>query len=262
MFLKGVFQGNPYSGVIFLIIFNPIIEYLKKHKESHGYSLSTKENGVMNVITTPFADDFNILTRDKSLHQQIVTDVQNKLKTMGLALKPRKCCSLSIIHGKTAKDPFFLHNNDGQPMVIASVEDEPMTFLCSEVAGVNSPSEMADQITLKLRNKLENIDRSTLRGEFKANIYSRYALPSMRYYLNVHQLHKCHMEKIDMVAKTFLKNWLGIQKHGMTDTAIFHPYMLGLKTPSQFYLEAHASTFAMIKTKGDPLVNHAVNSRL
>ena len=26
MFLKGVFQGDPYSGVIFLIIFNPIIE--------------------------------------------------------------------------------------------------------------------------------------------------------------------------------------------------------------------------------------------
>ena len=29
-FLKGVFQGDPYSGVIFLIIFNPIIEYIKK----------------------------------------------------------------------------------------------------------------------------------------------------------------------------------------------------------------------------------------
>ena len=65
-----------------------------------------------------------------------------------------------------------------------------------------------------------------------------------------------------MVAKTFLKKWLGIQKHGVTDTAIFHQYMLAIKTPSQLYLEAHASTLAMIKTKGDPLVNHAVNSRL
>ena len=70
------------------------------------------------------------------------------------------------------------------------------------------------------------------------------------------------MDKLDSVAKTFLKKWLGIQKHGVTDTAIFHPYMLGLKTPSQVYLEAHASTLAIIKTKGDPLVNHAGNSRL
>ena len=41
-FLKGVFQGDPYSGVIFLIIFNPIIEYIKQHKETHGFELKTK----------------------------------------------------------------------------------------------------------------------------------------------------------------------------------------------------------------------------
>ena len=34
-FFKGVFQGDPYSGVIFLITFNPIVEYIKKHKENH-----------------------------------------------------------------------------------------------------------------------------------------------------------------------------------------------------------------------------------
>jgi hypothetical protein len=96
--------------------------------------------------------------------------VENKLKTMGLVLKPRKCRSLSIVDGKTTKDPFVLHDNSGQPMVIASVVDEPMKFLGSEIAGVNTPSEIADQITLKLRNKLENIDRSTLRGEYKVNI--------------------------------------------------------------------------------------------
>ena len=30
-FLKGFFQGDPHSGVIFMIIFNSIIEYSKKH---------------------------------------------------------------------------------------------------------------------------------------------------------------------------------------------------------------------------------------
>ena len=29
-FLKGVFQGDLFSGVIFLIVFNPIIEYIKR----------------------------------------------------------------------------------------------------------------------------------------------------------------------------------------------------------------------------------------
>ena len=31
-FLKGVFQGDCFSGIIFLIVFNPIVEYIKKHK--------------------------------------------------------------------------------------------------------------------------------------------------------------------------------------------------------------------------------------
>ena len=32
-FLKGVFQGDPFSGVIFLIVFNPILEYIKLQKK-------------------------------------------------------------------------------------------------------------------------------------------------------------------------------------------------------------------------------------
>ena len=150
----------------------------------------------MNVITTPFADDFNILTRDKALHQQIVKDVEKNIKSMGLIIKPKKCRYLSIVSGKTEKIPFVLHNKVEQPMVIASVVDEPMKFLGSEIRRVNTPKEMAALIYEKLKTKLENIDRSTLRGEYKVNIYSRYALPSMRYYLNVHQLHQCHMEQL------------------------------------------------------------------
>ena len=65
-FLKGVFQGDPYSGTIFLIVFNPLIEYIKKHKETHGYIIHDKEiKEKTTIITTPFADDFNLISRNK-----------------------------------------------------------------------------------------------------------------------------------------------------------------------------------------------------
>ena len=38
--------------------------------------------------------------------------------------------------------------------------------------------------------------------------------------------------------------------------------MLGTQAPSQLYIEAHAGNYAMMRTKGDPLVNHALDSRL
>ena len=34
-FLRGVFQGDPFSGIIFLIAFNPIVQYIKKNMKKH-----------------------------------------------------------------------------------------------------------------------------------------------------------------------------------------------------------------------------------
>ena len=199
-FLRGVFQGDPFSGIIFLVVFNPLVEYLKKHKETHGYQISTKETGVKSVVTTPFADDFNILTRSKSMQQNLISDIEEKLESMGLVVKPEKCRSLSIVKGKVENIKFVLRcDKTGENTEIDSVIDKPMKFLGSVVGAVNTPSAMFVEILSKFTKKLENIDRSTLRGEFKLNIYTRYALPSMRYFLSVHQMHKTHMDKLDFI---------------------------------------------------------------
>ena len=66
-FLRGAFQGCPYSGIIFLICFNPLIEYIKKFKESQGYKVEETK-----VITTPFSDDFNLISKNKHQHQELI----------------------------------------------------------------------------------------------------------------------------------------------------------------------------------------------
>ena len=76
-FKKGVFQGNSYSSTIFLIIFNPLIQYIKMNSEKYGYKLNDKY-----INTTPFADDFNIISRNKIQHQKFITDIEQKTETM------------------------------------------------------------------------------------------------------------------------------------------------------------------------------------
>ena len=125
-------------------------------------------------------------------------------------------------------------------MNIASVVDKPLKFLGSEVTSENTQSAMFALINKKLNEKLENIDKSSLRGEYKLNIYTRFALPSMRYYFSVHQLHQTHMNQLDNSVKKYVKKWLDIQTRGVSDAAIFHPYLLGVKKTSQMYKEAHA----------------------
>ena len=84
-FLKGVFQGDPFSGLIFLIVFNPILEYIKKPKEKHGYEIATSTS-VKSVNTTLFADDFNIISKNSTQHQKLVTDMK-KAKFNGISFK-------------------------------------------------------------------------------------------------------------------------------------------------------------------------------
>jgi hypothetical protein len=261
-FCKGVFQGDPFSGAIFLIVFNPLLEYIKQQKKNQGYAITTKTSAQF-VTTTPFADDFNIISRNSTKHQQLVSDVEIKLESMGLVVKTPKCRSLSIQCGRTVDIQFKLHTkNSGEPVNIVSVLVKPMKFLGSELTGDNTPHAMFDLIHSKLKLKLDNIDTCMLRGEYKANIYTRYALPSIRYYLTVHTIHKTHMEKLDSLTRKYLKKWFKIPTHGVSDASIFHPYMLGLKAPSQLYKEAHAGSYTMIRMKGDDLVNHALDSQL
>ena len=135
---------------------------------------------------------------------------------MGLVIKPSKCASLSIQSGKSTGVTFNLTEN-GEKQPIELIKNKPQKFLGSIVTALNKPQEMFEFLFEKLSKKLQNIDKSSLRGEYKMKIYSRYALISMRYHLSVHDIHKTHLDKLDNVAKKYLKKWLKIPSHGASD---------------------------------------------
>ena len=77
-----------------------------------------------------------------------------------------------------------------------------MKFLGSAIEESNTPIAMFAQILSKLETKLAN--KSTLRGELQLNIYSRYALPSVQYFLLVQPMDSTHMKKtMYHIKKTF-----------------------------------------------------------
>ena len=69
-FRRGTFQGDPLSPIIFLMCFNPILEYLENIRNVHGFNLDGDK-----VITKPYADDFNLITSNKVQHQKIINDL-------------------------------------------------------------------------------------------------------------------------------------------------------------------------------------------
>ena len=110
-----------------------------------------------------------------------------------------------------------------------------------------------------MKAKLSNIDKCSIRGEYKVAIYSGYVMLSLRFHLSVHTVHRTHLDKLDHLAKTYLKSWLKFPSRGVTDLSIFHPYMLGVKPPSQVYLEGHAGNYLNMRVRGDPVVKEALD---
>ena len=149
-----------------------------------------------------------------------------------------------MVRGKPALVSFYLTDPiSGERVELKTLESDPHKFLGCVMTLNNSPEDHLKFLKEKLNNKLVNIDKTKVRAEYKMAVYTRYALPSLRYHLTVHSLHKCHLEELDLLAKKFLKKWLGVPARGATSEGIFSPLLLGVKPVSQTYLEGHISAY-------------------
>ena len=169
------------------------------------------------------------------------------------------CRSLSITSGKPTSNTFTLKDPNNQNVIqLKTLEDDPFKFLGATITFKNTAGDHYDILEEMLKKKISNLDECLVRGEYKVAIYSRYLLPSLRFHLSVHSIHQSHLDKLDILAKKHLKKWLKIPSRGVTDLSIFHPYMLGVKPPSQVYLEGHAGNYLNSVVRGDPVVKEAL----
>ena len=124
-FRRGVFQGDPLSPIVFLMVFNPILQSLKQEEERFGYKLEDKM-----FITLPYADDFCLITTNKRSHQKIINNTNDNVLSMGMKLKPSKCRSFSICSGRPTSfftGCSFLKLIDGFPISICQNKENYIT---------------------------------------------------------------------------------------------------------------------------------------
>ncbi len=251
-FRKGVFQGDPWSPIIFLQTFNPILEDLKSMEQDYGYNM----NGTR-FISLPFADDFCLITSHMRHHQRIINQIVERVKSMNLVLKPVKCRSISICSGSAKEVSFFIGDYK-----VPTVKDKPEKFLGSYITFLGKTSETYDIIKSKLSDLLENVDSVNIRGEYKTRIYSQYGLPSLRYILSVHSLTDTQLKELDNIQTRTLNQWLKIPKHGANRSGLYCDKGLGLKLVSEMYFECRTMCLASSLVRADPKVKAALDSKI
>ena len=249
-FNKGVFQGDPLSPIIFLIIFNPIIERLQQELK-FGYQLKDKS-----YITTPFADDFNIITGNKRSHQRIINLINECCKTMGLKLKPSKCRSLSIVSGCSTDIPFFIDKDE-----VSTLTKDPHKFLGATITFSGKQSDIFKLVSDYFQTRLNSIDSLLIRGEFKLKMYQDYLLPASRFMLTVHTISSTNLDRIDALTRKYLKKWMKLPPSA-TAAVLHSPNFTSIKTVRHLYQESQACAYVSSRLKADALVNTALDSRL
>ncbi len=250
-FKRGVFQGDPLSPTIFITVFNPLLEYLKSESK-HGYKL----NNSTNVISTPFADDFNVITTHSRVHQRILQNVERFAQSMNLVLEPTKCKSLSICSGTSKVIEFNLNDS-----IIQSIANSPEKFLGSHITFSGKQSEIFKFIMDSIADTLENIDKSLIREEYKMSIYTRYVIPALRFKLTVHDIMNTNLKVLDNMVDKQLKSWLHIPPSGTR--AILHcKEGLNIKSISHLYRECHGISHTSSRLKADSTVNIALDQDL
>lgn len=251
-FRKGTFQGDPFSPVLFIMVFNPIIQYLKQFEPTHGYLLNGHR-----YITLPYADDFILVTTDKRRHQKMMNDIARITSSMNLQLKPPKCKTLSICGGRSKEVPFSINDN-----VLTYVKDKPEKFLGSWITYEGTTQVSYSLIHDKIKAMLDNIDSSLVRSEYKLNVYVKYVLSSVKFALTVHDFTKTQVVDLDALSTRYIKKWLNIPPHGATSAILFSKHGLAIPQLSAVYAECHGTSIAHCLTRADERVASAVQHKL
>ena len=251
-FKRGVFQGDPLSPIIFLLVFNPIIQVLKNHESLHGYNMEGEK-----YITLPFADDFCLITSDKRKHQKIMGEIHEITKSMNLTLKPSKCKSISICSGKPNVCQFKIGDN-----VLKTTKEAPQKFLGKYITHGFKSKDVYDIIQSNLSDHISNINKSQVRNEFKLRVYIQYSIPSLRYMFSVHELTDTQLTTLDHIHTNAIKSWLNVPKYGSIPAILYSPDGLSFPKLSGIYLEAHTLSYARCLVKGDKRVIHALQCKI
>ena len=249
-FQRGIFQGDPLSPLVFILCFDPIIQFLKVNS-TFGYDLDGTR-----IITAPFADDFCLVTGNKRSHQRLLNEIDHHIKSMGLRLKPSKCRSLSFSSGKF-NDVIFSVGDDQ----ISSVGNEVHKYLGAVITKNLTSSDIHEYLSSKIEKSLKNIDSSLIRNEYKLKVYSRYLLSSLRFDLTVNDMTYTHCKSLDMLSNRFLKKWCGLPRPG-TLAFVHMPNGLAIPSISDLYTQCHTLSYISMREKGDDLVNHCLDSQL
>ena len=149
------FKVTPFSPVIFLLVFNRILQKLQDNSHK-GYKLDDTSH-----VTAPYADDFCVISTRSTSHQKPINEIHTQVSSMGIKLKPSKCTSCSLSAGWPEAIPFHIRNND-----IALIRDQDQKFLGKLLFFRGKSEQTFSHIKEIFNEGIANIEKALVRNDY------------------------------------------------------------------------------------------------
>ena len=198
-----------------------------------------------------FADDLSVFSSSMKDHEVALQSIDNCCSNLNLTLKPSKCVSFVYDGKKVLNNATFLLGNGSS----RNISSGPTKFLGHTLC--HNPTTTAKQSGRRFMNsfleKLDNLDTSPIRREYKLWILRRFLVPSFHFVLAVDVIPESCIKKVQSQCAKRIKVWLGLTK-GVTNAVIHHPNVIDIPTISEYRTKAKLTLLSSILTSKDPMI--------
>jgi hypothetical protein len=230
LFDTGLFQGCVLSTILFLCVFQMLLDFLKPLREEHGFQFKQAD---LKLLAEAYADDLAQVTKTVK-GNQICCDATDKWLewTKTMRAKPVKCISWGMkrfcdyksekfesINGKTyshfdpkltiaGKEMNFIINPNGD-----AFKDRHFKFLGRQVRyDLNKEHEIKEKIFKDFETDVSKVAKDPVNGLMKLWLYQFGIRLRMTWPLMIHDLDLTFATKLQNHIQPLLKEWASVGK--------------------------------------------------
>ena len=199
-----------------------------------------------------FADGLSVFSSSMKDHAAALQTIDKYCSDLDLTLKPSKCASF-VYDGKKLLSNVTFPLKEGSTKNIST---GPYKFLghtlCQTL--LTTAKQSGKRFMNSFLEKLDSLDRTPIRGEYKLWILRRFLIPSFHFVLSVDVMPESSIKNVQSQCTKKIKGWLGLTR-GVTNAVMHHPNVIGIATIAKHRTKAKLTFLSSILTSKGPMIN-------
>ena len=249
--LQGVYQGDPFSVVIFNTVMNTLVDNITKNHPDLGFSLACVPRKT-NLLQ--YADDTSLIADGPSSCRTLLDATDSWLEWSGTRANVPKCITMAIQSSTgRAYDPKLPLSGLPIPFIGAST----FRFLGTLISIHSSVAKAKEALLSKLQSLLDRVDRSLVSRQQKLLLFKVSICPCLTWDLTTAQLSTTWLKSmLQSLATRYLKRWSGLAKTAVPNKLFLPKSNGGLDLPdlTTLYHKLQVSKAARFMYSCDPVV--------